>query len=111
MFQNFHIENLENFPQRLESLLQRQKQRIEELAENDSVDYEAVIKPMEEMDEERSLFFTPLSHLNSVMNSEATQKAYEASLPLLLPAASEPIPQRNLTERSALRQAQSDPYR
>jgi oligopeptidase A len=35
------------------------------------------------MDEELGLFFTPLSHLNSVLNSPQTQQAYEASLPLL----------------------------
>ncbi len=83
MFAQFHLENLETFATELDALLKQQKERIDALAQSESDDYEAVLKPMEDLDEERSLFFTPLSHLNSVLNSEATQKAYEASLPLL----------------------------
>ena len=83
MFAQFHLKNLETFPTELDTLLQRQKERIEALAAGETDDYAAVLKPMEDLDEERSLFFTPLSHLNSVLNSEETQKAYEASLPLL----------------------------
>ncbi|WP_457606296.1 M3 family metallopeptidase [Nitratifractor sp.] len=83
MFQPFRIDDLETFPQKLETLLEKQKRRIDELATSESDDYDAILKPLEEMDEERSLFFTPLSHLNSVLNSEETRKAYEASLPLL----------------------------
>ncbi len=45
------------------------------------VSYEKVLKPLQDLDEELGLFFTPLSHLNSVMNSEETQKAYEAVYP------------------------------
>ncbi|ADV46480.1 M3 family metallopeptidase [Nitratifractor salsuginis] len=85
MFQTFTLKDqeLNDFPQRLEELLKRHKEAINTLAASESDGYEAVLKPMEDLDEERSLFFTPLSHLNSVLNSEATQKAYEASLPLL----------------------------
>ena len=83
MFAKFRLENLEDFPKKLDALLMRQKERIDALAQSENDDYEAVLKPMEDLDEERSLFFTPLSHLNSVLNSEATRKAYEASLPLL----------------------------
>ncbi len=85
MFQEFSLDSheLESFPQRLQALLERHKETIDALAHAESDAYEAVMKPLEDLDEERSLFFTPLSHLNSVMNSEATQKAYEASLPLL----------------------------
>ena len=50
---------------------------------NDESSYEKVLKPLQDLDEELGLFFTPLSHLNSVMNSEETQKAYEESIPLL----------------------------
>lgn len=42
-----------------------------------------MLKPLQDLDEELDLFFTPLSHLNSVLNSSQTQKAYEESLPLL----------------------------
>jgi len=89
MFQTFHIENLETFPQDLESLLEKQRKEIDTITQDDETSYEKVLKPLQDLDEELGLFFTPLSHLNSVMNSEETQKAYEASLPLLSKFSSE----------------------
>jgi len=82
-FQEFKIDNLETFPKELESLLATQLETIESLSKNDDFSYAGVIKPMQDLDEELGNFFTPLSHLNSVENSEATQKAYEACLPQL----------------------------
>jgi hypothetical protein len=66
MFQDFTLTEaeLEGFPGRLEALLERQKEAIEALAATETDDYEAILKPLEEMDEERSLLFTPLSPLN-----------------------------------------------
>ncbi len=83
MFQRFDIENLEEFPKRLHRLLEDQRATIATITQSAPTTYEDVLKPLQDLDEELSLFFTPLSHLNSVMNSEATQKAYEASLPML----------------------------
>jgi len=82
-FQEFKIDNLETFPNKLEKLLASQLATINELSSNDDYSYAGVIKPMQDLDEELGNFFTPLSHLNSVENSEATQKAYEACLPQL----------------------------
>ncbi len=89
MFQNFHIDNLEQFPHELEKLLEKQRQQIHMLTHADSNNYTEILKPLQDLDEELGVFFTPLSHLNSVMNSEQTQKAYEASLPLLSKFSSE----------------------
>jgi len=89
MFQNFHIDNLENFPKELDSLLNKQRSIIDNITKSDDTSYDKVLKPLQDLDEELGLFFTPLSHLNSVMNSEETQKAYEASLPLLSKFGSE----------------------
>lgn len=83
MFQEFKIHDLEQFPKELETLLNQQRETIKEITASDETSYERVLKPLQDLDEELSLFFTPLSHLNSVMNSEETQKAYEASIPLL----------------------------
>jgi len=82
-FQEFKIDNLEQFPKELETLLASQLATIERLSKNDDFTYEGVVKPLQELDEELGAFFTPLSHLNSVENSDATQKAYEESLPQL----------------------------
>jgi len=88
-FQTFHIEDLDRFPEKLEKLLDRQREAIDAITRSNEDSYEAVLKPMQDLDEELSLFFTPLSHLNAVKNSEATQKAYEASIPLLSKFSSE----------------------
>ena len=89
MFQEFKINNLEQFPQDLDALLNHQREIINNITTNDERSYEKVLKPLQDLDEELGLFFTPLSHLNSVMNSEETQKAYEESIPLLSKFSSE----------------------
>ena len=89
MFQTFKIDNLDTFPQALETLLNQQRQKIDTITKSSETSYEKVLKPLQDLDEELGLFFTPLSHLNAVMNSEQTQKAYEASLPLLSKFSSE----------------------
>lgn len=89
MFQNFHIDNLDIFPKALDTLLNEQRTMINEITHSEDNSYEKVLKPLQDLDEELGLFFTPLSHLNSVMNSDETQKAYEESLPLLSKFASE----------------------
>ena len=89
MFKTFQIEDLDSFPDRLEKLLDRQRETIKSITESDREGYREVLKPMQDLDEELSLFFTPLSHLNAVKNSSSTQKAYEASIPLLSKFSSE----------------------
>ena len=89
MFQEFKIDNLQTFPKELDSLLNSQRKVIDTLTKSDETSYEKVLKPLQDLDEELGLFFTPLSHLNSVMNSDETQKAYEESLPLLSKFGSE----------------------
>ncbi len=89
MFQTFQIDNLKQFPHRLEALLDKQRVKIKKITQSEEASYEKVLKPLQDLDEELGLFFTPLSHLNAVMNSEETQKAYEASLPLLSKFSSE----------------------
>ncbi len=83
MFQNFHIDHLESFPIRLQELLDAQRTKIDSITHSDALTYDEVLKPLQDLDEQLSLFFTPLSHLNSVKNSQPVQQAYEASLPLL----------------------------
>ena len=82
MFIEFSIENLKNFPKELEDLLNNQKNQIDSIAKN-ATNYQDSIKILDDLSEELERFFTPLSHLNSVLNSKDTQQAYEESLPLL----------------------------
>ena len=89
MFQEFKLDNLEHFPQALDALLNKQRATINTITSSQESSYEKVLKPLQDLDEELGLFFTPLSHLNAVMNSEETKKAYEASIPLLSKFSSE----------------------
>jgi len=63
MFQTFHIENLETFPKELEALLERQRKEIDSITQNSETNYDKVLKPLQDLDEELGLFFTPLSTL------------------------------------------------
>lgn len=89
MFQELQLDNLEQFPKELEALLNQQRKKIDAISKSNDKGYDQILKPLQDLDEELELFFAPLSHLNSVMNSEETQKAYEASLPLLSKFSSE----------------------
>ena len=89
MFKEFKINNLATFPKELEILLDKQRSVIDTISKNKETEYIKILKPLQDLDEELGLFFTPLSHLNSVMNSDETQKAYEESLPLLSKFSSE----------------------
>ena len=89
MFQEFKVDHLNQFPQNLENLLNQQREIINDITYSDETSYEKVLKPLQDLDEALNCFFTPLSHLNAVMNSEETQKAYEASIPLLSKFSSE----------------------
>jgi len=108
MFQNFHIDNLENFPKELDTLLNEQRTIISNITKSEDSSYEKVLKPLQDLDEELGLFFTPLSHLNSVMNSDETQKAYEESLPLLSKFGSEMAQNEALFHKIEKIKAQSD---
>jgi len=81
--EDFKIDNIKEFPQKLKELLDRQLKDIKSITDSDKNSYKEVLKPMQDLDNELELFFTPLSHLNSVKNSKETQKAYEESLPQL----------------------------
>ncbi len=82
-FVNFQIPDFDTFAKRLEELLKKSEKDIENLLKKDEIEYDSFVRPYMESFEKLDLFFTPLSHLNSVENSKETQKAYEESLPLL----------------------------
>ncbi len=108
MFQNFHINNLENFPKELNTLLNAQRTIIKDITDSKDNSYKKVLKPLQDLDEELGLFFIPLSHLNSVMNSNETQKAYEDSLPLLSKFSSEIAQNEALFQKIEQIKAKSD---
>jgi len=81
-FLPFQID-LETFNDELLSHLKSNKETLIQLLDIKEKSYQNFIKPFEMMDERLDQFFTPLSHLNSVNNSETTQKVYADALPPL----------------------------
>lgn len=53
------------------------------LADNPTPTWDSVIAPIEEVDDRLSQVWSPVSHMNSVVNNEAMREAYESCLPLL----------------------------
>ena len=83
MFASFRKPDFHNFVKELETLLKENETVIDRLIAGEKREYRDFVRPYMETFEKLDLFFTPLSHLNSVENSKETQQAYEASLPVL----------------------------
>ncbi len=81
--EEFNIKNLENSKFALEELLNKSKEKIEQLLKIENKTYENFVKPYEEIGEGISDFVTPIFHIDSVKNSKITQKVYEECLPLI----------------------------
>lgn len=78
-FLKFSVD-LDNFIQTLQEKLEQNNKKIDELLKIEHKTYANFVKPLQMLEERLELFFTPLSHLNSVNNSDETQKIYADSL-------------------------------
>ena len=81
-FLEFKVD-LDNFVSDLNKRLEENNKRIEELLQTPKKTYMNFVKPLQMMDEYLEQFFTPLSHLNSVSNTDKTQEIYAESLPII----------------------------
>ncbi|QDF29041.1 M3 family metallopeptidase [Halarcobacter anaerophilus] len=109
MFNEFNLENLDNSKKDLEELLNESKKQIDELLEIKDKTYENFVKPYEQIGESINEFITPIFHIDSVKNSELTQKVYEDCLPLISDYETE-ISQNDNIYRS-LKDIQDNDYR
>jgi oligopeptidase A len=75
--------NLDTFINDLQKIIKANNDRVDMLLKLKEKNFTNFVKPMQLLDEELELFFTPLSHVNSVNNSEKTQKVYAESLPII----------------------------
>ncbi|MBK8637242.1 MAG: M3 family metallopeptidase [Chromatiaceae bacterium] len=74
----------------IDTLLARNRARITELAQGaDPPTWENFIEPLEMLGDGLERAWSPVGHLNAVMNSEALRSAYNACLPKLSDYASE----------------------
>ncbi len=68
----------------ISSLIERNQREIERLlATAERPDWDTLVAPIEELEDELSRAWSPVGHLNGVLNSEELRAAYNACLPLL----------------------------
>jgi oligopeptidase A len=74
----------------IDHLLADNRQRIETLLDGlDTPTWETLVAPIEEWEDRLSRVWSPVGHLNAVMNNEALRSAYNACLPKLSDYATE----------------------
>lgn len=80
-FQHIKAEDIEPA---FESLIKSNREQVENLLKNNT-DYTwaNLIEPLEDMDDRLGRMWSPVSHMNSVVNSDALRDAYNNCLPLL----------------------------
>lgn len=81
-FSDFTL-NLETFIDDLNALIEKSHKTIGCLLEIPEKTYRNFVRPFDFMEEDMELLFTPLSHINAVNNSQASQKVYAEALPIL----------------------------
>lgn len=68
----------------IDALLAENRQAVADLlAATTEYSWDNLVQPLEELDERLGRVWSPVSHLNSVMNSDELRKAYNACLPKL----------------------------
>ena len=68
----------------IDTLLAENRKAVEALlAATEDYTWDNLIQPLEDMDDRLSRVWSPISHMNSVVNSEALRAAYNACLPKL----------------------------
>ncbi len=67
----------------LESILNDNRRALTELLGKDTYTWESLIMPLEAMEDRLNQMWSPVGHLNAVMNSPELREAYQACLPLL----------------------------
>ncbi|EQB39386.1 peptidase M3 [Sulfurimonas hongkongensis] len=75
--------NLESFIDDLQKIIEQNNKSVDELLKLDKKSYSSFVKPLQENEERLELFFSPLSHINAVNNSDESQKVYADSLPII----------------------------
>jgi len=83
MFKKFNLDNFEESKNVLEEKIEKSRAAINELIEIENKTYNNFAKPYQEIAEELNEFITPIFHIDSVKNSEQTQKVHEECLPLI----------------------------
>jgi len=78
-----YMEDFENIPSKLKTMLEENQKELDELLKIEGKTYENFVVPYQLMGEKLNNFTTPIYHMDSVCNSELTQKIYDESIPLI----------------------------
>ena len=65
----------------MDTLLAEAREQVKTLLKQDHYTWDNFIQPLEEMDDRISRAWSPVSHMNSVVNSDELREAYNACLP------------------------------
>lgn len=68
---------------KLNALLTECRQHRKQLIQNRPLDWDALFLPLDEMDDAIHRLFSPVAHMNSVVEDDILRKVYNESLPLL----------------------------
>ncbi|MBV9575286.1 MAG: oligopeptidase A, partial [Gammaproteobacteria bacterium] len=80
---HFSIQSDDILPN-IRHLLEINRQKLAAiLAQTSHYSWENLMQPLEEMGEELSKYWSPISHLHSVAETESLRKAYNEALPLI----------------------------
>ena len=83
----------------IDTVLGRNRSRLRELLEQEPpYTWENLVQPLEEMDDWLGRVWSPVSHMNAVVNTESLREAYNACLPKLSDYATEMGQNRALYE-------------
>ncbi|MEL0647345.1 oligopeptidase A [Pseudoalteromonas agarivorans] len=63
--------------------IEQSRKAIDDVLAKGSYTWDDLVLPLEESDDKLSRMFSPVSHLNSVMNNDELREAYEQCLPLI----------------------------
>ncbi len=80
---NFSAIKEDEIEQRVDALLAQYKDVIELVAKQKEPTWATLVEPLEKVSNELSLYYSPVSHLNSVMNSDELREAYNKCVPKL----------------------------
>jgi oligopeptidase A len=83
MFQEFDLDNFNNSAKVLEELIKENKSVMDDLLKIGDKNYINFVVPYQQMSEKLEQYCTPIFHIDSVKNSENTQKIYNECLPLI----------------------------
>jgi len=83
MFDRFKLDDFENSAKALEKLIEKNKNEIDRLIDIEDKTYNNFVVPYQLLQEKLDIFCTPIFHIDSVKNSETTQKVYEECIPLI----------------------------